>query len=114
MSLFRMVNKFNHNQIANKFHSPNNMSVTKNEVRQSIDSFPSGSSGGIDGLTPQHLKEMFLNVNESEIKESNLQSLTDFLNLVLSGEIPQEIKPIFFSARLIALNKKDGGVKLNA
>ena len=39
-----------------------------------------------------------------------LQVLTVFVNLVLSGEVPTEVRPMFFGASLIALNKKGGGI----
>ena len=39
-----------------------------------------------------------------------LRALTNFANLVLRGEVPQSIKPIFFGANLIPLRKKDGGI----
>ena len=40
-----------------------------------------------------------------------LTSLTGFINLVLSGSCPSQIIPLFFGARLIALNKKSGGAR---
>jgi len=40
-----------------------------------------------------------------------LTSLTAFVNLVLSGRCPSEVAPIFFSGRLLAMNKKSGGIR---
>ena len=40
-----------------------------------------------------------------------LTALTAFINLVLSGGCPSEVAPIFFGGRLLALNKKSGGVR---
>ena len=87
------------------------LSVSPCEVLNALDSFPTGSSGGIDGLTPQHLKECFVHINESPDKSRRLSILSDFMNIIISGKVPKEIRPIFFAARLIALNKKDGGIR---
>jgi len=85
--------------------------VSSDEVQSALDSFPKGSSGGIDGLTPQHLKDMFLNIDETPEKTKHLAILTQFVNFVVSGGVPPFLRPLFFAARLIALNKKDGGIR---
>jgi len=86
-------------------------SVTAEEVLKGIESFPSGSSGGIDNMTAQHLKDLFIHTDESPDKSTRLSMLSNFINLLLSGNIPTVFKPILFSARLIALKKKDNGVR---
>lgn len=40
-----------------------------------------------------------------------LRSLSSFINLVLAGEVAPLARPFFFGASLIALTKKDGGVR---
>ena len=40
-----------------------------------------------------------------------LQSLTSFINFILSGEVTHSVRHFFFGATLIALNKIDGGVR---
>lgn len=87
------------------------LEVSTNLVQNALQSFCPGSSGGIDGLLPQHLKDIFLNIDETTEKQARIQSVTNFVNLVLSGHIPEQVRPLFFAARLIALNKKDGGVR---
>jgi hypothetical protein len=82
--------------------------VTENEINSLIQSFPVGSSGGLDGLTPQHLKDLIKIEGESS---SLLQSVTHFVNFILKGDIPSIIRPVFFGGRLIALTKKDGGIR---
>ena len=86
------------------------MTVNEVDVMQAIQSFPKGSAGGPDGLRPQHLQDM---VGTSAGAEGVhlLQSLTAFTNLVLTGDIPAEIRAFFFGASLTALNKRDGGVR---
>ena len=80
-------------------------------IVDAIKSFPQGSSGGIDAMTPQHLKELFLSPDECVDKSKNVEILTQFINFVISGGVPIEIRPIFFSPRLLALGKKDGGIR---
>ncbi len=46
--------------------------------------------------------------------EMLLRALSVFTNLVLAGETPAQVCPVFFGASLTALNKKDGGVRLIA
>ena len=87
------------------------INVNLEEVKCSLESFPRSSAGGIDGLTPQLLKDMIVNVDEGPEKTQRLQILTDFINLVIAGQVPICIRPIFFAARLIALKKKDNGVR---
>jgi len=43
-----------------------------------------------------------------------LTALTGFTNLALAGWCPVDVIPIFFGGRLIALNKKSGGIRLIA
>ena len=73
-----------------------------------IFNFPPGSAGGLDGLTPQHLKDLIRIDGEDG---ALLEVLTDFINLVLRGSVPPEIRPIFFGGRILALSKKDGGIR---
>ena len=49
------------------------INVHLEEVKCSLESFPRGSAGGIDGLTPQLLKDMFVNVDEGPEKTQRLK-----------------------------------------
>ena len=40
-----------------------------------------------------------------------MTSLTDFVNMLLRGELPDEIRKIIFGGTLIALQKKTGGIR---
>ena len=77
-------------------------------VLRVLRNFPVGSSGGPDGLRPQHLLDL---VHCRESGSNLLTSLTSFINLVLSGSCPSQVIPLFFGARLIALSKKSGGIR---
>jgi len=77
-------------------------------VRKAVLSFPAGSSGGPDGLRPQHLKDL---IQCRESRSNFLTALTGFTNLVLAGRCLVDVAPIFFGGRLIALTKKSGGIR---
>ena len=84
--------------------------ILADEILSSIRSFPRGSAGGPYGIRPQHLLD--LTGASAELGgRMLLRALTNFANLVLQGEVPQSIKPIFFGANLIPLRKKDGGIR---
>ena len=42
---------------------------------------------------------------------NNIEVINDFVNLLLSGDLPTEIREIFFGGNLIAVEKKDGGIR---
>ena len=75
-------------------------------MRDAVRSFTPGSAGGIDGLKPQHLKDLLF------LQGSSLEdSLTAFVNLVLAGGVPGPVRPSFFGATLIPFTKKGGGIR---
>ncbi|KAJ0170830.1 hypothetical protein K1T71_013602 [Dendrolimus kikuchii] len=93
--------------------NPNSQSalvVTTEDVRNAVGSFQSGSAGGLDGLTPQHLKDL-IGVGCGEARESLLRNLTALVNFMLSGKVVNEITDILYGANLCALKKKDGGIR---
>ncbi len=68
---------------------PSNTRIHVQQLLQSIKSFPNGYSGGLDGLTPQHLKEMFLLSAEIPVNDAYLATLIDFLEIVVQGRVGQ-------------------------
>ena len=85
--------------------------IGKEDVKRAIASFPNGSSGGPDGLLPQHLKDM-TNFTVGDPANTLLDDLVDFFNkIVLCGNVPKDVLNIFFGANLTALSKKDNGVR---
>ena len=66
-------------------------------------SFPAGSAGGPDGLLPQHLKDLV----SPTLREVGA-SLASFVSLLISGNVPHPITPIFFGARLLASTNRMG------
>ena len=84
------------------------LSVEESEVRRAVLTFPAGSAGGPDGLRPQHIRDMLLS---REGGSELLSALTAFVNMVLAGRCPKDVAPVFFGGRLLALNKKSGGIR---
>lgn len=59
-------------------------------------------------MRPQHLKDL---LRSPSIKDPLLSALASFVTLVMEGKTPLSIRPFFFGATLVALNKRDGGVR---
>src|SRR6218665_3953892 len=67
--------------------------VTPREVLRAVRTFPGGSAAGPDGFRPGHLGDLVGFGGESE---QLVGALTDFINLLLRGDCPQEVRPILF------------------
>ena len=96
--------------ISNPDHSSLPLKVSPSDIVVAIKSFPAGSSCGLDGLKPQHLKDM-TGQSSGDVGQRLLSKLSEFTNLCLSGDIPDIICPVFFGATLCALSKKNGGIR---
>ena len=69
--------------------------------------FPKGSAPGPTGTRASHIIHAVQLLNQT----SALDTLTDFLNHLASGLVPQEVQPFLAGAYLIGLSKKDGGIR---
>jgi hypothetical protein len=63
------------------------LTVNATEVRKAIMSFPAGSAGGPDRLLPQHLKDL-TSPALGDTGTLLVESLADFVTLVISGKVP--------------------------
>ena len=79
-------------------------------VATAIRSFPNGSAGGPDGLSPQHLKDM-IGASAQGGGPALLRALTSLIDVILQGKTPRAVRPFFFGASLVAFEKRDGGVR---
>ena len=84
------------------------LTVSEEDVRRAVFSFPAGSFGGPDGMRPQHLKDL-LSCHDSG--SDLLPALTSFTNTVMAGACPIDIILIFYGGRLLAMNKKSGSIR---
>ena len=81
--------------------------TSNKDIVDAVRSFPAGSAGGPDGITPQHLKDLLAAATDDQL----LNHLVQLVNLLLHGGLSQQINEIIYGANLIALQKKDGGVR---
>ena len=66
--------------------------------------------GGIDGLRPQHRKDL-TSVHTGDVGQRLVSRLTELANLCFAGEVSTVLRPVFCGASLCALTKKDDGIK---
>ncbi len=83
------------------------LQVDNDQVAKAVRSFSPSSAGSIDGLRPQHLRDLL----DCASGEPLLCALTDLVNLALAGQIPETVRPDFFGANLLAFSKPDGGIR---
>ena len=86
------------------------LTISGRHLVTAIGSFRSGSAGGLDGLSPQHLKDLTC-PSAGEAGESLLKELTALTNLMLSGKVDETVIDVLYGANLCALRKKDGGIR---
>lgn len=86
------------------------LQIKNTDVFNAIISFKTGSAAGLDGLSPQHLKDL-TSPSVGDAGEKLVSSITKLVNFMYSGSIHPDIVPTLYGANLIALTKKDGGVR---
>ncbi len=69
-----------------------------------------GSPAGLDSLQPLHLKHL-VTIYTAEAGQRFLSALTELCNTAIAGDIPEEARKVFYGASLIAIRKKDGGIR---
>lgn len=84
--------------------------VSVTEVRRSISGFAAGSSGGMDGIKPQHLKDL-VGKETGEHGERFLDSLCNFSDFCLNGKVPTFVTHFLYGATLCGLNKTDNNIR---
>jgi hypothetical protein len=84
--------------------------ATPKQVADALSSFKNGSSPGASGLRPEHLKEAWNSKNAIK-NQRFMELLTNFVNAMLRGDVPAEIRPYIAGAPVIPLAKKDGGIR---
>jgi Reverse transcriptase (RNA-dependent DNA polymerase) len=85
-----------------------NVQFTVEDVTSAIRSFPAGSTGGPYGVRPQHLRDLTSN---KETGTALITASTAFINLLMQGKCPPSVTQFIFGGRLIALQKKAGGIR---
>ncbi|XP_049871788.1 uncharacterized protein LOC126370808 [Pectinophora gossypiella] len=88
----------------------NALTVSVEDVADAIGSFYNSSASGLDGLRPQHLKEL-ISPSAGDNGFRLLESITCLCNFMLRGAVNPEVCPYIYGASLFALAKKDGGIR---
>ena len=73
-----------------------------------IASFPPGSATGPSGLRPCHLKECLRRPGSCSALQGGLGA---FIEAACGGKLPRQLAESLCASNLIAINKKDGGVR---
>ena len=79
--------------------------ATEEDIRKAIMSFRAGASGGPNGLCPGHLRSLVVH-GSAEAGSCLLSALTDLVNVMLKGKVPQFAVPILYGANECAIRKK--------
>ena len=82
--------------------------ILPSAVKTAIQTFPNGSAGGPDSLRPQHIKDLLQGATDDS---PLLMSITDLTNLLLEGKVPSAVRGALFGANLLAIAKKNGGIR---
>ena len=85
-------------------------SVSEEEVMVALKSFRSSSVGGVDGLRPENLKDLFA-PQTAEAGRRLLNALANLCSKLLRGKIPKHARDPLFAANLTALQKKAGNIR---
>ena len=75
---------------------------------QAVASFPPGSAAGPSGLRPCHLKECLRRPGSCAALQNGLGA---FVEVACSGKLPQAFAVTMCASNLLAINKKDGGIR---
>ena len=86
------------------------LAIVEADVMAAIQATPPGSAAGLDGLRPLHLKQL-VSRHTAEAGRRLLTALTELCNVAIAGDIPEHARQAFFASSLIAVRKKDGGVR---
>ena len=79
------------------------------EVEEAIRSFLPGSSGGLDGLTAQHLRDLL--TAGGELRRALLRMLCRVCSIIARGDVPDEARNMLYGSWLVAATKSSGGLR---
>ena len=84
--------------------------LTEGQIRKAAYEMTSASAPGRDGLRISHVQQM-LGKRGGENSTRLSKALDAFAELCIAGKVSKSIRPHFYGARLVALSKKDGGLR---
>ena len=77
-------------------------------MEKEVRAFPHGSAPGPTGMRPQHLKDA---LTSQAHRDEVADQLRNLVNLLARGQAPSSVAELFAGASLVALAKKDGGLR---
>ena len=86
------------------------MAFSPSQVLEACKTFHKGSGPGPSGLRPEHLMIMLKSSPANRVAKAETQ-LTRLVNAMSKGAVPAVVSPHLCGARLIAANKKTGGLR---
>ena len=86
------------------------LQFTQSDVAKSIKSFRAGTAPGPSGLRPEHIKTAVFAASNSRADKC-LSTITKLVNILAGGQLPSSVAPYFCGGRLLAINKKCGGIQ---
>ncbi|CAK1600345.1 unnamed protein product [Parnassius mnemosyne] len=86
------------------------LQISEKDTVEAIMSFSNGSAGGIDGITPQHLKDL-VSASAGNAGGVLLKDITKLCNFMLSGNVNPNFIPFLYGAKLCTFKKKDNGIR---
>ena len=86
------------------------LQFTAKDVQKAALSFRKGSAPGPSGLRPEHLNVVLKGAPANRTDKAGA-ALTRLVNIMVRGEVPEEVAPFLCGARLHAALKKDGGLR---
>jgi hypothetical protein len=89
---------------------PSSVRIEESCVLRALKTFPPGTAPGPSGLKVNHLKEAALCPSPARASAA-LQSLSKVTNILGSGLAPSEVFPHICGATLLAIRKKNGGLR---
>ena len=85
------------------------LTLTKLEVRKSVDKFGRGKAAGPSGLRAEHVKVALS--GPPNRSDRALTGLTKLVNAMVAGGVPESVAPFLCGARLHAALKRDGSIR---
>ena len=82
-------------------------SVDVDSVRKAVHSFPSTSGAGKSGLRPSHIRE----ATRPASSDLLYRLITEVVNLLLQGEVPDAVRPFVCGASVMSLRKPNGSLR---
>ena len=85
-------------------------SISRDILINCVKSFPKDSAAGVSKFYATHLSNAFLCLSPA-YGDQAISAVLDVVNLLARGEAPTSIAPYLCGAILLALKKKDGGIR---